>query len=736
MSQTYSSDYVANGRLATEVTRPVFSKLKDHLAQIKRGEAVSPVQYMMQSIENNEKQLNDHNSYFADTLESILSQQDLTKEQRRAMLMSVNENKLVIDPEHLDPVLSAYEKANDALKMENSAFRRDLTALADTVHLLLGDNAKLSEYLERKNADLSNLLETISENEGELVQSLRANLNLLAEENRALNYEISMLKELRAKDRNTQLILEEKILEDGKINRKIADDFSDVNLRNQSLDNQIKLLELKVKNLNTEVEDERKKREAAERKALLPLKTCPVCQGQGHQETVIWHTKMNTIKEQERLQQENMYANLEKEELKAAIKKLEETIRTKDTTIRDEHTKFSNLEAEISKMKKDHIQLNDANGMLRKKIAELIEQENQLPIGHGAGGEFAALIFTLEEENKRLKIMISELQNSRNINLEQYERMNQDLIDQLRKEAASLKDEKRNLMAKIKILMERKTTHTYEVIGQTQNPGEVRSSITKENTNIENVGLKNHIDNLQAENRDLKRRLEEAQKPAETNPYFGYTDPFPDNISEPGPRRTRGGTGVGMRREREPSPIDDIVEKLNEKQRSRGNTPEAVGRYLLEGETNAGQPGIYRRKANAMVQHEQNQHQLGRIGAVMQGLVFDSPRDPFENATNETKPRVSLAQRNSAEHTSIDPNARPRLLAHGDGHLPFYLNPENGQQVFVQQPPKTVPDQSVSSNLRSDNSQISQGFRPENTVGTTAGLLSNFMRSGNLGRPN
>lgn len=728
MDRTYTSDYVSNGRLAAEVTNPVFSKLKDHLAQVKRGEAVSPVQYMMQALENNEKQLNDHNAFVADTLESILSQQDLTKEQRRAMLMSVNENKLVVDPEHLDPILGAYEKANQALKLENSLLRRDLTSLSDTVDLLVADNSRLSEYLDRKNVDLISLLETISANEGELVQSLRANLNLLNEENRALNYEISMLKDLRAKDKTALLSVEEKILEDQKVNRKFLDDFSDVNLRNQSLENQVKLLELKIKNLNTEIEDERKKREAAEKKTLLPLKTCPICQGQGHQDTIIWQNKMNTIKEQERLQQENVYSNLEKEELKAVIAKLEESNRTKDNSIRDEKTKYSNLESEISKLKSEKTALNDNNLVLKKKIAELIEQEGLTSvIGRGNRDDINELVYSLDEENKRLKTLISELQNGRNVNLEQYERMNQDLIDQLRKEASALKDEKRNLLAKIKVLMERKTTSDVIINpGQTQ---EINVSMN-ENTNLENQGLRKHIEHLQAENRDLKRRLDEGTKrPTETGAYFGGADDFPDHISEPTPRRTTRGTGY--RREREPSPIDDIVEKINQKDKSRGNTPEAVGRYLIEGDLNA-QAGIYRKKTNAMIQNENR-----LLGYGGRAPALDTIKDPFDTISNDTaRPRLSINQRFSDEpQSAIDMNANPRLMAHSSNQMPFYLNNKD-EQVFVQQASRPVPDQSVSSNIQTIPSQISQGFIADQLPSNQGNLLSNFKLSGNVRRLN
>lgn len=134
-------------------------------------------------------------------LESILTQRDLTKEQRKAMLVSVDEKKLVLEPEVLDPVLSAYQKSIDLLKYENNSLRNDLVSLTDSLDLLLKDNRTLREFSEKKSQDLHGMIQTVSENEGQLVQSLRANLELASEENRMLVYENSMLKKLRHEDK-------------------------------------------------------------------------------------------------------------------------------------------------------------------------------------------------------------------------------------------------------------------------------------------------------------------------------------------------------------------------------------------------------------------------------------------------------------------------------------------------------------------------------------------------------
>ncbi len=126
---------------------------------------------------------------------------DLDREQRKAMLRSVDEKKLVIDPEHLDPVLARYEAALRELKGENLSLRSDVVILSDSIGLLLSDNDTLRSHLDVKNPQIQQLIENIGEHEGSLVQSLRANITVLSEEISVLQLENSRLKELRRLDK-------------------------------------------------------------------------------------------------------------------------------------------------------------------------------------------------------------------------------------------------------------------------------------------------------------------------------------------------------------------------------------------------------------------------------------------------------------------------------------------------------------------------------------------------------
>lgn len=137
---------------------------------------------------------------FAETLKSLLDSRDASKEHRRAKMIALDEKRLVIDPEHLDPVLSAQEKINKELQTQNLSLRNDVAALSDAVDLLLQDNNKFRGFIEKKNLDLKSLLDTMAENEGEVVINLKRQIGLLNDENKALTFETSALKELRLKD--------------------------------------------------------------------------------------------------------------------------------------------------------------------------------------------------------------------------------------------------------------------------------------------------------------------------------------------------------------------------------------------------------------------------------------------------------------------------------------------------------------------------------------------------------
>lgn len=142
----------------------------------------------------------DLDNKLAHHLTNIIQSDDVLLDARRAQLRSINENKLVIEPRFLSPVLESQDQTINELQRSASVLRSDLSFMSEAVSLLLNDSQQLRSFQQAHLADTENLIKSISEHEGEVVQTLRANNQLLSEENRVLEYENSMLKELRKAD--------------------------------------------------------------------------------------------------------------------------------------------------------------------------------------------------------------------------------------------------------------------------------------------------------------------------------------------------------------------------------------------------------------------------------------------------------------------------------------------------------------------------------------------------------
>lgn len=788
-SRVYSTDYLDTTKFGQEQTGPVYDKLKDHLNSIKRNEVASPVQYIMKSMENNEKAKNDHNKDVANQLEELLNHRDLTREQRRAMLMAVDERKLVINPMHLDPVLGAYEKINNTLKIENESLRKDVSNLSDSVNLLLSDNQKLREFLDKKNSDLHSVLETVSENEGELVQSLQSNLNLLTEENKALNYEISMLKDLRLKDKSRIDDGDERLIQDKRVLKKTADDLADANLRNQALDSQLKIYEAKLKNVQADFDEECRKREGAE-KRIINLQNELASYG-GYSNTtassvkpgeiaVPWTQKANSIKQQEKLEQENVYLLNEKNEYIQKIISLEQEIRKRDERLRDEETKFKDLEKSIEVLKADNINLIESSSMLKKKVLALssgnvtgikaaVQPDPSMQSSNLRGasiGDPSLMLTIVEQENVKLKKLLEESEKNFKIQCGQLDNMHSDLVDNLTKENRDLKTDKKNLLAKIKQLMERKPgLDPNMIMSMTEDPNMIRNfnhdqlvgNPFYDRLIQDNELIKRKISELERENFELQKKGLDANKRDGSKGLFGG---FADYASEPSPRRdpNEGFFNTRSQKSREPSPIDDIVEKINSKQASRGNSPHTIERYFREG----GRSGmenvdgcIDRKKENKMFSKSGGmmpprgpgpQTAWGGVPQQADIVPVFFPNDYGAQNTqgfgNSQRPSNYGFQNypNAAGGQPGSQQAIPmQAQANNYGNFGNQIGGLMNQQGYLSPNPPANPnlDQSIgsTSNLRTNLSQISQGFRaeqppqrPENRVSGSSSPLDNFRR--------
>ena len=143
----------------------------------------------------------------------MVTKKDLTKEQRRALLNAKEHHEYVVDPRVLDPLISAYDQSLETLKNENLVLRNDVTKLADGMQILIDDNKKLRQEIKKKNLDLSNTLQTIGLEEGELITSLKDQVKLLEEENISLTFKVNQLKEILENERNQNIGGDDEILE-------------------------------------------------------------------------------------------------------------------------------------------------------------------------------------------------------------------------------------------------------------------------------------------------------------------------------------------------------------------------------------------------------------------------------------------------------------------------------------------------------------------------------------------
>ena len=93
----------------------------------------------------------------------------------------------------MDPLISVYEKTNETYQVENMTLRSDTARLCDAVEMMVNDNTKLRDFINKKNSDMSKVLTTLSEEEGEIVQGLKDNIGIIEEENQHLIFKIEQL---------------------------------------------------------------------------------------------------------------------------------------------------------------------------------------------------------------------------------------------------------------------------------------------------------------------------------------------------------------------------------------------------------------------------------------------------------------------------------------------------------------------------------------------------------------
>ncbi len=621
------------------------------------------------------------------------------------MLAGIDERGLVIDPEHLDPILNAYENANSSLKLENSVLRNDLGNLADTVDLLLKDNQKIREYMEKKNADIEGVLETVSENEGELVVALKSNLELLTEENKQLSYEISMLRDLRLKDKQRQEVSDEKLIEQKRFLARVEEDLSEGRLRNQSLENQTRILNERILTLTTELEQEQIKRERLE-KQLNQAKT----QASDSNPKAVWDSKLKSIKDYDEVLRSNSLLTQENHAHQLVIAQLKEHLARKEEELDRHLSTIRDLEREVDNTKADLISMNINYEAMKRKLDLLMEEAGEnLDCRQVSDADIRRFSQThlpevklLHEETIRLRGVLQERERVYKLELDQVARMNDDYISSLSKENADLKGDKRNLLNKIKALTDKasKPEPLPNIeINTISEPTEEMTSLRRENQALRQMNA-----DLEHTNKDLHDRLLFlSSKPKEV-----LIDPQDFSIERHHIGLKRLSTASHKPdRSRELSPLETIVEQINSKDLKspaplNANAIERIFEHgSREHSPNFSNPLIDRKKRSTMAPP-----------------VF---RDATQSRTSTKPPTqpVPAAGKSSAAANQKPPKLQPQLVPQ--------TRPQTSdhQQVFglIQ---NLIPgfDTSSSSTLRNDTSSLSQGL---------SGLLAQSKPTGNHG---
>lgn len=344
--------------------------------------------------------------------------------------------------------------------------------------------------------------------------------------------------------------------------RKVREDLGEANLVNEGLQSQHKILEQRIKALNLELEEETKRREAAEKRNLLPganFGTTDSFQTVHNQLT----DKIKSIKTQEKLEQETILALNDKNDANQKVLQLNEELRKKDMTIQTQTQKIKSTEEELERMRVDIEKQQESNGFLKRKVKTLLEssarptEDSEDSISR-ITPDAAVLSAVVQRQNNNLKDKLAEQEERHKLILLQMEKSYRDMQTVLQQEITGLKEEKRSLLQRIKSFMERRPEPPAAAL-----PG-IPINFEGQGGN----GLDSNRTNPKPDSPGFQFGVDLRSK----DPYLRD---FDDCVSEPAPNR-RSGTN----RRRDPDDIDELVERINKKQPSRSNSPAAVARYI------------------------------------------------------------------------------------------------------------------------------------------------------------
>ena len=208
--------------------KPSQDYLMDYLKQVEKGEGNTPAESSFKLIELNEKRKRDHDVDMTNKLKALLTAKDISKSQRRALLTSKEHTEFVIDPKILDPLVQSYDVSNRNLKVENDSLRKDVAQHSDTLELMVKENQKLRQFLNQKDQDISKIISTISKQEGEVILSLKDNINIIEEENKYLVQKVEEMKQRLDLEQEKNSEAEMVLSKNKYVNRKMNEDLQSI----------------------------------------------------------------------------------------------------------------------------------------------------------------------------------------------------------------------------------------------------------------------------------------------------------------------------------------------------------------------------------------------------------------------------------------------------------------------------------------------------------------------------
>lgn len=357
--------------------------------------------------------------------------------------------------------------------------------------------------------------------------------------------------------------------------RKLREDLGESNLVNEGLQSQHKILEHRIKALTLELEEETKRREVAEKRVGIPNGN--IAPGESFQTLHLQLTdKIKSIKEQEKLQQENLLVTNDKNEAHQRALQLTEELRKRDSTIQAQTQKIQQMQEESDRLNAQIRSLQEGNALLSKKVKTLLSATGSVTDISPAEASTSDNLVVLQRENGLLRQRLAEEQERGRLGASRLERMHEDMLDELRKEVSGLKEEKRALLARVKQLLERKGESQAVVIPIMQPAPEIAPP----------------LDSHRSHHRP------DAPYGVDLRPKEPFFRDFDDCVSEPSHNRRST-----LARRRDGTEIEELVDRINNKQGSRSNSPAAVGRFITGA---AVQPNhwVSRSRPNSMLADE------------------------------------------------------------------------------------------------------------------------------------